>query len=333
MIQKTLQANQSLKLTEPAVSFSPQLSSGPLGSTNMEDIMKRSAELMKTVLSISLAACSLAVCQSIPVKSLQQGNAFLYEINGTEMGGIFFDYYETDIVRGDTVINGMTFHSVNVVGGGGQLEYSDSNQWSELYGTVVDSLCDFRWPLGKNVPGGGAAPWVVNDTGTAIIFSDTLPYMSMSISGLSGAGNSGTRIIVKKYGLAYEHVVQYAYYSYINLRGAKINGVVYGSTPTSVTQQRESSSSEASVGVYPNPTSGLLKVQITNQTPSELKIDIFNIRGQRVGSLYNGIVARGERVFNWKNIGVNGHELPSGVYFIQVQIGSRTTIRRILLLH
>lgn len=73
--------------------------------------------------------------------------------------------------------------------------------------------------------------------------------------------------------------------------------------------------------VYPNPfrASMALKVQIPQN--SSTSVDIYNLKGQRVKSLHNGLAAKGELTLNWDATDSNNRPVASGIYLFNVQVG------------
>jgi hypothetical protein len=284
--------------------------------------MKRLTEFLIAMYVAILATCPLSICQVIPVKSLEQGNAFLYRSTGWTMGGGSWDYNVSLTVLGDTMVfNNKTFHRLS----SGRWEHSDSTVLSTIYNGVEELICDFRWSVGDTV-NLGSISWVVIEKGISSIFSDTQPYIRMTYN----YGYHGERTIFKRFGVTYEYQTVLFHWFADYLLGARINGVLYGSPPTSVAAKEETTS-ETFVGIFPNPASRALSVQIKVQEPSDLKIDVYNILGQRVGRVYDGVVTNGVSVIRWNNIEVEGSTLPSGVYFVRLQINNRTFSRRILI--
>jgi len=76
---------------------------------------------------------------------------------------------------------------------------------------------------------------------------------------------------------------------------------------------------EASVSIYPNPSSGNFIVEITGQTGREVAIDVLNTLGQKVFSSSESRSA-GAALYLRKEIDMNEKsEMMCGVYFIEVR--------------
>ncbi len=64
---------------------------------------------------------------------------------------------------------------------------------------------------------------------------------------------------------------------------------------------------------YPNPFNAVTVIPLELPERSNIKIDLFNIQGQRVGRFYEGIESAG-----WSKVKVDASRLASGVYFFRV---------------
>lgn len=75
--------------------------------------------------------------------------------------------------------------------------------------------------------------------------------------------------------------------------------------------------------VYPNPFNPSTTIRFAVQSPTSVKLQIFNIRGELVRTLANGEFNRGryERVWNGRDSA--GNLSASGVYFYRLQIGEK----------
>jgi hypothetical protein len=69
------------------------------------------------------------------------------------------------------------------------------------------------------------------------------------------------------------------------------------------------------INLYPNPVSDFLNITFSKQTANSSSLKIFNTAGQQV---YTGSIAA-----KTSQIGINVSELPSGVYFVQIDAADR----------
>jgi hypothetical protein len=78
---------------------------------------------------------------------------------------------------------------------------------------------------------------------------------------------------------------------------------------------------------YPNPFNPTTEIQINLPEAAGVKLDIFNIVGQRIATLVEDRLDAGHHTFTWDGTGY-----PSGVYFYHLKAGNATEIRKMLLL-
>ena len=78
---------------------------------------------------------------------------------------------------------------------------------------------------------------------------------------------------------------------------------------------------------YPNPFNPATTIQLALPQKSNVRLEIFNLLGQRVASLINGELEAGYHEINW-----DAGNAPSGVYFYRLTADSHTLTRKMLLL-
>jgi hypothetical protein len=78
----------------------------------------------------------------------------------------------------------------------------------------------------------------------------------------------------------------------------------------------------ASFSVYPNPTSGAFKVEVTNKVASDLVISLTNIQGQVVyQNKVAGVLTHTETIDN---------KLAKGLYFLSVNNGQEVKVQKVV---
>ena len=103
--------------------------------------------------------------------------------------------------------------------------------------------------------------------------------------------------------------------------------------------------STALIGNYPNPFNPSTTISFNvgkyrhssrmtlMDVDTHIRIDIFNIRGQRVRTLVNEVYSPGSHTVEWNGTDDYGRSLSSGIYFYQMRVDSiNTSVRRMLLL-
>lgn len=87
-----------------------------------------------------------------------------------------------------------------------------------------------------------------------------------------------------------------------------------------------------SISSYPNPfqTSTSIKFELPETMP--VNLDIYNLKGQKVRSLYSGLKTSGSHSLAWDGRDNENHLLPSGTYLLRMKQGDRSLTRKLLLL-
>jgi len=81
------------------------------------------------------------------------------------------------------------------------------------------------------------------------------------------------------------------------------------------------------LGNYPNPFNPATEISFSLPSASHVKLEIFNVMGQKVGTLVDGQLEAGEHVVRW-----DGSEAASGVYFYRLQAGDFVETKKMMLL-
>jgi hypothetical protein len=97
--------------------------------------------------------------------------------------------------------------------------------------------------------------------------------------------------------------------------------------PTGISEQSEIPSSFSLSQNYPNPFNAQTSIMYSLPEVVVAEIAIYNIMGQKVAVLLNGVQQAGEQTTIW-----NAKDMPSGVYFARLQAGEKSeTIKMVLL--
>ncbi len=68
------------------------------------------------------------------------------------------------------------------------------------------------------------------------------------------------------------------------------------------------------ISIFPNPISHAAIIEIDIANSSKMKIQVYNLLGQLVSTVYEGYPIKGVNVIEWESI-----QLPAGVYIIRIQ--------------
>ncbi|MCL2065506.1 MAG: T9SS type A sorting domain-containing protein [Candidatus Cloacimonetes bacterium] len=83
---------------------------------------------------------------------------------------------------------------------------------------------------------------------------------------------------------------------------------------------------------YPNPFNPETNIRFNTTKAGYVKIDVYNIRGQKVKTLLNEYVGIGNHNVVWNGTNDNGQNVSSGVYLYRLQTDDFTSTRRMVLL-
>jgi len=78
---------------------------------------------------------------------------------------------------------------------------------------------------------------------------------------------------------------------------------------------------------YPNPFNNTILIPITSNVKSDVVIEIFDINGRKVETIFNGIIQPGRKNFQW-----NANETSSGIYLIHSLINGESLYEKIMLI-
>jgi hypothetical protein len=79
--------------------------------------------------------------------------------------------------------------------------------------------------------------------------------------------------------------------------------------------------------VYPNPADEFT-IEIENDKPSILQLEVFDLVGNKIDQLYNGQIPVGTHHYNWP---AGNSTLPDGIYFLKMKSQYKTEVTRIIL--
>jgi len=83
---------------------------------------------------------------------------------------------------------------------------------------------------------------------------------------------------------------------------------------------------------YPNPFNPETNISFYLEQEKRVKLEIFNIRGQKLATLIDDILPEGEHSLVWSPQSHRGRDLPSGVYLYRLQAGDYAETRKMLYL-
>ncbi|MEO8166891.1 MAG: T9SS type A sorting domain-containing protein [bacterium] len=79
---------------------------------------------------------------------------------------------------------------------------------------------------------------------------------------------------------------------------------------------------------YPNPFNPSTQIKFSVQSTDHARLEVFNILGQKVATLYNDIAEAGV----YHIVSLDGTSLSSGIYFYQLESGKKIQLKKLILL-
>jgi len=86
------------------------------------------------------------------------------------------------------------------------------------------------------------------------------------------------------------------------------------------------------LGNFPNPFNPETHISFALAKQSDVEIDIFNVKGQKIKTLFDGVLDGGEHVLLWNGKDDFGYNVGSGIYFYRMKTNDYLTIKRMVLL-
>ncbi|MDP3113656.1 MAG: M20/M25/M40 family metallo-hydrolase [Candidatus Cloacimonadaceae bacterium] len=83
---------------------------------------------------------------------------------------------------------------------------------------------------------------------------------------------------------------------------------------------------------YPNPFNTVTTIKYSLNEPGPISLDIYNLKGQLVKTLFRGNADKGNHTISWNGTDNSGNACSSGVYFYKLRTSSRTMVRKMLML-
>ncbi len=83
---------------------------------------------------------------------------------------------------------------------------------------------------------------------------------------------------------------------------------------------------------YPNPFNPNTTISFTTSGPTRVRLEIYNLIGQKVRTLLDGNVDLGTASVTWDGCDAGGHEAASGIYFYRLTAGNAEQVKKMILL-
>ena len=79
------------------------------------------------------------------------------------------------------------------------------------------------------------------------------------------------------------------------------------------------------IQLYPNPSNGLTRISMNTPESGKLSLNLVDVLGRTVASVYNGTVSAGEQVYS-----VDVNNIDAGIYFLQINYNDKTTAVKLI---
>ena len=83
---------------------------------------------------------------------------------------------------------------------------------------------------------------------------------------------------------------------------------------------------------FPNPFNPATSIQFEITQKGRVKVEIFNIKGQKVNTLLDNELEAGIHELVWKGNDVNDHKVTSGIYFYRVIVNEQEKIKKMIMI-
>ncbi|MBN2829864.1 MAG: endonuclease [Candidatus Cloacimonetes bacterium] len=128
----------------------------------------------------------------------------------------------------------------------------------------------------------------------------------------------------------------YKYYYWIECIGFNGHSSYYGPVLMTIDNNNQGNPSIPLVtklkNIYPNPFNPETRVSYSISTGVDVKISVYNLKGQCLKTLVDRFVTPGNYYATWNGKDSNGKSCPSGVYFFRMDAGKMSSVKKALLL-
>ncbi len=113
------------------------------------------------------------------------------------------------------------------------------------------------------------------------------------------------------------------------VRNAYIQGV---NVPLHNTDVEQTNKNTLSAFNYPNPFNPSTTIEFNVPATQKVTLDIYNIKGQKVTSLWNRVTEKGVHRVNWNGKDSNNKNVSSGMYLYKLSCGKGSLTRKVILM-
>ncbi|MDD2230232.1 MAG: T9SS type A sorting domain-containing protein [Candidatus Cloacimonetes bacterium] len=86
------------------------------------------------------------------------------------------------------------------------------------------------------------------------------------------------------------------------------------------------------INVSPNPFKTVTNIEISLSKAAKTQVSIYNIRGQKVRTLFDNAMTRGTQILSWDGTDAHGNSVCAGVYLARIESGTWKQTHKMILL-
>lgn len=83
---------------------------------------------------------------------------------------------------------------------------------------------------------------------------------------------------------------------------------------------------------YPNPFNPSTKLSFSLDKASDVKLTVYNIKGQKVNDIFSGYLNSGKHEYVWNGTDQNGNNVSSGIYFTRIESSNGVYVRKMMMI-
>ncbi|MCD4796720.1 MAG: T9SS type A sorting domain-containing protein, partial [Candidatus Cloacimonetes bacterium] len=118
----------------------------------------------------------------------------------------------------------------------------------------------------------------------------------------------------------------------VEVLGGQFTQVLIPMVETVEVTQNQVPNTQCQLTNFPNPFNLETTIYFTTEHTENTELSIYNIRGQKVTTLINDRLEKGDHTVIWNGKDHNNKNVASGIYFYKLKAGEETKVKKMLLL-
>ena len=82
---------------------------------------------------------------------------------------------------------------------------------------------------------------------------------------------------------------------------------------------------------YPNPFNPTTSIPYTLETTAHVSLTVYDMAGREIRKIAEGLFSAGTYLSTWEGTDNSGSPVPSGIYFVRLQVADRSLVRKMIL--